>query len=592
MNRALMVGLGALALLLATGDVVGAQEAWPQYGGDALARGPGNYLSWPKLIVYWLVFAMWVYSTDWVSRDAVEIGDGIGMPYKVWNPIVVFTFLGVFLIVGLLVPIFGVSLLLVLAAYVGPLATYIVQRNSRVPQDKKVLTPAHISNWFSSFGSRKKKKATKMAYEQGAQVEITATAAATESENQSNLISARQSPGYLTAKEILADAYDRRAERIMLDYTQDAVGVRYEIDGIWHNLDPREREDSDVMLAVLKKIANLNVTDRRSRQESEFRIKYKDEKTTIKLASQGTQTGERVVLQLVGSGKGLQTLEQLGMREKMRERLCEALAAPQGFVLLSGLPHGGLTTTLVAALNATDRMLRDFTSIQDESDLLPYVENLEVNKYNAAAGQTPDQFIKKLALKQPEAFVVPTLPNAETVRMLCEEVLEENRLVIATVQAKEAVEGLLRVLLLKAPPQPFAKAVSVVLNQRLVRRLCEKCKLPYEPPPQLLQRLGIPQGRVQHFYREWQPPAEGEERPKEPEVCPECGGVGYKGRVAIFELLVVDEQIRAALVSQPKLEVLRQVARQAGHRTLQEEGILLVAQGVTSLNELQRVMKA
>ncbi len=210
-----------------------------------------------------------------------------------------------------------------------------------------------------------------------------------------------------------------------------------------------------------------------------------------------------------------------------------------------------------------------------------------------AAGQTPDKVLAKLLLKQPEVLVLPELYNAETVKLLCDEVLNENRLVISRVRAKEAVEALLRVLLFKAPADLFAKAVTGVLNQRLLRRLCPSCKQSYEPPPELLRRLGIPAGKVEVLYKEFQPPPPGSEPPKkgEPEVCPDCGGIGYRGRIAVFELLLVDDEIRRLLIKQPKLELLRKAARQAGNRTLQEEGILLVANGVTSLTELQRILK-
>jgi type II secretory ATPase GspE/PulE/Tfp pilus assembly ATPase PilB-like protein len=178
-------------------------------------------------------------------------------------------------------------------------------------------------------------------------------------------------------------------------------------------------------------------------------------------------------------------------------------------------------------------------------------------------------------------------------------------LIIAGVKAKEAVEALLRVLLLKASAKDFAQAIRAVLNVRLVRKLNDTCKQPYQPPPQLLQKLGIPPGRVKAFYREWQPPPPDPEREKRemkeglpPGACPlcrqegpQCGGIGYRDRTGIFELLEVTDEIREALVKQPKLEVLRKIARAGGHRGLQEEGILLVAQGTTSLTELQRVLK-
>jgi type II secretory ATPase GspE/PulE/Tfp pilus assembly ATPase PilB-like protein len=142
----------------------------------------------------------------------------------------------------------------------------------------------------------------------------------------------------------------------------------------------------------------------------------------------------------------------------------------------------------------------------------------------------------------------------------------------------------------------LAEAMTMVLNVRLVRKLCETCRQPFQPQPQLLKKLGIPAERVSVLYKHFEPPppeqrVDAKGRPIEIEICADCGGVGYLGRTGIFELLVIDDKIREAMVSQPNPDVLRRVARQSGHRSLQDEGIVLVAKGVTSLQELQRVLK-
>jgi len=143
-------------------------------------------------------------------------------------------------------------------------------------------------------------------------------------------------------------------------------------------------------------------------------------------------------------------------------------------------------------------------------------------------------------------------------------------------------------LMLKVPPAQFAAAATAVLNGRLVRKLCETCKEAYTPPPEVLKQLGLPAGRIEALYR---PPTQPID-PKNPEkVCEKCLGVGYLGRTAIFELLVVDDNIRQILGKTPKLDLLRNAVRASKQRTLQEEGILLVAKGVTSIPELMRVLK-
>jgi type II secretory ATPase GspE/PulE/Tfp pilus assembly ATPase PilB-like protein len=152
------------------------------------------------------------------------------------------------------------------------------------------------------------------------------------------------------------------------------------------------------------------------------------------------------------------------------------------------------------------------------------------------------------------------------------------------VHAKEAAEALLRMLQLKVPQRDFAATVSAVMCTRLIRRLCDSCKVAYAPTPDLLKKLGIPQGKVEALYRV--PKTEEIDKP-----CQECGGIGFKGRTGLFELLIVDDKTREILLKQPQLDLLRKAARMAGMRTFQEEGLLVVAKGVTSLAELQRVLK-
>ena len=164
------------------------------------------------------------------------------------------------------------------------------------------------------------------------------------------------------------------------------------------------------------------------------------------------------------------------------------------------------------------------------------------------------------------------------------EVRDDERLLITTVHAKEAAEAPIRLLQKKVPQRELAATLTAVICTRLVRKLCDSCKVAYAPTPDLLKKLGIPQGKVEALYRV--PKPEEIEKP-----CPECAGLGFKGRTGLFELLEVDDKIREIILKQPQLDLLRKASRAAGMRTFQEEGLLLVAKGVTSLAELQRVLK-
>ena len=205
------------------------------------------------------------------------------------------------------------------------------------------------------------------------------------------------------------------------------------------------------------------------------------------------------------------------MRTKLQEELRQSLELPQGFVLLSALPGGGLRSTTDVVLRACDRFTREFAAVEEETNRYEEVENVPVTTYKAADGQSPADVLPKFFRTEPQVAVVRDLVDGETVSLMCEEIAE-NRLMIGTMRAKDCAEALLRVLALGVPAEEFAKAITAVVCQRLVRKLCEACKEAYAPAPQILQQLGIPEGRVQAFYR---PPQPNPDEPKEP--CQQCG---------------------------------------------------------------------
>jgi type II secretory ATPase GspE/PulE/Tfp pilus assembly ATPase PilB-like protein len=248
------------------------------------------------------------------------------------------------------------------------------------------------------------------------------------------------------------------------------------------------------------------------------------------------------------------------------------------------VPEGGVTTLTDVSLMETDRLLRDFVAIEEEHHREREIENIEVTTYDAAKGQTAASILPALIRKYPNVYVIRDFSDTDAAKLLLNEVRDDDRLVITNIHAKDAPEALLRVLQLKVPQKEFAAVVTAVLCTRLIRKLCDACKVAYAPTPDLLKKLGIPPGKVEAFYRV--PKPEEVDKP-----CKQCGGLGFFGRTGLFELLEVDDRIREILVKQPKLDLMRKAARLAGMRPFQEEGVVLVAKGATSLAELQRVLK-
>ncbi|MGL4513725.1 MAG: ATPase, T2SS/T4P/T4SS family [Lacipirellulaceae bacterium] len=548
----------------------------------SIARLDTPSVSWLKVILTLLVLFAWVRTADWVSRDAQLFDIG----HVAWNPVVVIPYVGAFL-ASLVIPNFWVGWLLTLVAWVVPLVLYAKKHNSLVEPQQKVFTSDWVRYQVAEAGKLVGLKlgSEKQAdYTKGPPVDLEARGGADDRTNSANLLTARQSPGYVHVKELVADMIEKRTNRVLLDYGQEGIAMRRFIDGVWHPGEPSDRESGDVMLAVAKQLANLNAKERRAKQEGVFGAKLAKHKYDCELVTQGTKTGERVVVSLRGgTQKDLVTLEQIGMREKLRDQWSRLMLIDEGIIIISAPPEGGLTTLVDVSLLETDRLVRDFVAIEDVHDPQREIENVEAHYFDPQSGETPAKLIQSLARKYPNVYVCRDFVDEESARQMLAETREE-RLVITTTRAGDATEALLKLLPSAGKPKEFAQAARAVINTRLVRLLCEGCKVPFDPAPQLLQQLGIPAGKVAKLYRP--PKPEEIEKP-----CKKCGGLHYVGRTGLFELMEVEDAVRQAALKDPKPDVVRKVARDAGMRTLKEEGILLVAKGVTSIPELNRVLK-
>ena len=227
--------------------------------------------------------------------------------------------------------------------------------------------------------------------------------------------------------------------------------------------------------------------------------------------------------------------------------------------------------------------MRDFVAIEDVNHPESEIQNINVHTYDSSAGESPVTILPKVIRNYPNAYVCRDFVDVESAKLFLNEIRDE-RFVVTTIHAREAAEALLRILQKKVPVKDFAATIKAVLYQRMVRLLCSDCKQAYTPPAEVLRKLGIPPGKIDQLFRP--PKPEEIEKP-----CKNCLGIGYRGRTGIFELLTIDNSLREVLVKKPKLELLKKAARSSRQRSLQEEGILLVAKGQTSLPELIRVLK-
>jgi type II secretory ATPase GspE/PulE/Tfp pilus assembly ATPase PilB-like protein len=413
------------------------------------------------------------------------------------------------------------------------------------------------------------------------------------------LIASKQLPGWPLALTLVANAISGKADRILIDYSAQGAVVRYRVDGIWEALPAFDRPTADAALVVYKKVLGLNPTERKVRQDGKFATNFKDIDWVISFMSTGVPSGERVLFTIERKKPLLKTLSELGMREAMQDSFKKLLNGNNGIVLISAPPTHGLPTTWKIALENADKFIRDWVSIEKKQDAEPEIINVTQYFFDETEGEKAEAVFEKVRLKQPDVFVLPSLFNNDLAEALLNQINRESKHAVTRVVANDAVDAVLQ--LIAAYPKHAKAIVSVLqgsLNQRLVRRLCEKCKQPYQPTPQLLAKLGIPAGRVSKLYQPTIPPppdqrVDAKGNPIEIEICKRCNGRGYLGRIAIFELLTIDDKMRAAILKNANNpEELRRFAKENGHLGFQEEGILACALGVTSLQELQRLLSA
>lgn len=398
---------------------------------------------------------------------------------------------------------------------------------------------------------------------------------------------------YFNTRVMVAAALKARCQTMVLALSNAGVALQYQIDGVAHPAPGMDRNTGGNMMAMLKLVAGIDPNQPKPQSQGKFVMYYLRKKFNVTLQDRIAKDGEQMVLTFDDGAPPPAKFDETGMRPGMIDRIKELTAGP-GFFLVSAPPKHGFTTIFNCSVRLVDRYLRNVVAVEDVNGNEHETENAPITAYNPKTGESPVTVLPTLLRTYPDVVCVRKLENAESTNLLLEQPNLE-RLVIAGMVATDSIEALLRVIALKCSREKFVKGVTAVLSGRLIRRLCDICKQAYPPPPQLLQQLGIPAGKIQAFYRPGPPPLPPDYEPdptQPPPVCPKCNGIGYYERAAIFELLEPSEDLRKALLKTNKLDELRQAAKKAGHNGLMEEGVAAAARGLTSIQEVIRVLKS
>ena len=380
---------------------------------------------------------------------------------------------------------------------------------------------------------------------------------------------ANEAPVVRLVNLLLLEALDARASDVHIEGYARSLRVRYRIDGVLRDVPSPPAHLMPAVISRLKIMADLDIAERRLPQDGRIRLRLQDRQVDVRVSTLPTLHGESVVLRLLDTESGRAALDQLGMSDETLALLTRVITRPHGIVLATGPTGSGKTTTLYAAVDRIRTGREKILTVEDPVEYqLAGVPQVPVN---SQVGVTFATALRALLRQDPDVLLVGEIRDAETAEIATQAALT-GHLVLSTLHTNDAPTALTRLIDLGVAPYLVASTVEAVLAQRLVRRVCEVCKR----ETRIAETIADVDVRLPRT--EWR--GEG---------CDACLGTGYRGRIGVFELLVLDETLRAEVMRQRGSGELRRLAVAQGMRTLFEDGVRQVRSGVTTLDEVFRV---
>ena len=378
---------------------------------------------------------------------------------------------------------------------------------------------------------------------------------------------------------IIFQAAEDGASDIHFEPQEDALAVRLRIDGVLHEVQRIPKRMTAGVTTRLKVLAKLDIAERRKPQDGRISLNAAaaGRLLDIRVATLPTVEGESVVMRLLDKSKKAPTLVDLALSEDMRAKLSEIIRRPTGAILATGPTGSGKSTTLYAAMTEISSPEINIITVEDPVEFrLPGVNQVQIN---ARAGLTFAAALRSILRSDPDVVMVGEIRDSETAKISIEAALT-GHLVLSTMHTNDAPGAISRLNEMGVEPFLTGSAVSAVLAQRLARKLCTHCCEMYSPSVEDMIKARVSpdvaaaaDGVV--FYRK--------------KGCPRCGQTGYKGRIGIFQLLVMSENLESLAASGANREELERAAIAEGMRTLWDDGLAKVAAGLTSIEELARV---
>jgi type IV pilus assembly protein PilB len=396
---------------------------------------------------------------------------------------------------------------------------------------------------------------------------------------------AEDAPIVRLVNRLVAQAVAERASDIHLEPTEHDLRIRFRIDGVLHEVMRQPKSAQPGIISRVKVMAEIDIAERRLPQDGRVSLEVDGRAVDLRVATLPTVHGEKIVIRILDTSRALVGLNDLGFLPDTLAHLRAACANPWGAVLVTGPTGSGKSTTLYAALAELNGDDRNIITVEDPVEYrLAGANQVQVNE---SAGLTFSTALRSILRCDPDTVLIGEIRDRETATIAVEAALT-GHLVLSTLHTNDAPGTPSRLLEMGVEPFLVTSALSCVLAQRLARRLCDRCKEPYEPSLGELTRAGWPS--------DWSSSGIADGDDDAPPVfhravgCASCGQTGYRGRFAIHELMTFSEAIGQLVIERRASDEIRRAAVANGMRTLREDGLRKVAAGFTTVEELLRVV--